>query len=500
MENLIKQYEQLRIKMLSYRFASFVISWDAQTEAPKGAIPSRAEFLSVLSGESYKLTTAKETTDLVDSLFARKAELDSVLAHEITLFKERTEKLKKIPMDEYISHMKVLATSSHIWAKAKNEDDWDSFKPVLEEIVTYKRKYIKYLETKKMSGYDVLLNDFERDMTIKDYDKFFNTIKTDLVPFVKEVLKKDLVYNDAFEKELFPIDKQREFSNYLMDVFCFDKNHGLIKESDHPFTSGMNSRDVRFTTHYYEDKPASAMFSTIHELGHAIYEQQIDPALDFTFSGGGASMALHESQSRFYENIIGRSKEFWKEHFPILKNTFKKELKGVRVDDFYKSINKVSASLIRIEADELTYPIHIMIRYDIEKALFNNEIEVADLPNVWKKLVKEYLDIDVPNNRLGVLQDTHWSGGMFGYFPTYALGSAYASQMFNVMRRDFPVMKSLKNKNTKEINEWFKENLHVYGSTKYPKEIFKLCTKQNFNPKHYVNYLIKKYAKLYDIK
>src|SRR5690606_13599841 len=203
---------------------------------------------------------------------------------------------------------------------------------------------------------------------------------------------------------------------------------------------------------------------------------------------------------RFYENIIGRSKEFWKEHYPVLKDLFKKELKGIKLDDFYKHINKSTTSLIRTEADELTYPIHIMIRYDIEKALFNNEIQVKDLPTVWNQKVKDYLGIDVPSDKEGVLQDVHWSGGMFGYFPTYALGSAYAAQMFKVMNKDFNVFKSLKSKNTKEINAWFKENLHKYGSSKNPKELFKLCTKQKFNPKHYVNYLITKYSKIYDIK
>lgn len=499
MQENIQKYTEIRSQMQAYRFANFVISWDSNTEAPKGSFSARAKHSAVLSGLSYKLLTAPETIKVIEDLYKNRQELDEILSHEITLLKDRMDKLKKVPMDDYVEHMRVLAESQHIWAKAKNTNDWKSFEPVLEKIVAYKRRYIGYVKTSKLDGYNVLLDQFEKNMTIKDYDKFFDTIKRDLVPFVKEVTKKQLEYNNSFLKERFTVEKQKEFVNYLLDVLNYDLNHGLVKESEHPFTSGMGSYDVRFTNHYHEDNLVSAVFAAIHELGHALYEQQVDPALDFTLSGGGGSMALHESQSRFYENMIGRSKEFWKEHFPKLKEIFKKELKGIKLNDFYNHINKVELSLIRIEADELTYPIHIMIRYDIEKALFNNEIEVKDLPKVWNQKVKDYLGIDVPSDKVGVLQDVHWAGGMFGYFPTYALGSAYAAQMFRVMNKDFKILNSLKSKNTKEINQWFKEHLHKYGSSKDPKELFKLCTGQNFNPKHYTNYLIKKYSKIYSI-
>ena len=222
--------------------------------------------------------------------------------------------------------------------------------------------------------------------------------------------------------------------------------------------------------------------------------------MDHTLSGGGGSMALHESQSRFYENIIGRSLDFWKIHFPKLKSVFKKQLRGVKLKDFHKLINRAEASLIRTEADELTYPIHIMIRYDIEKALFAGEIEVKDLPRIWNDKYQEYLGLEVPSDREGILQDIHWAGGSFGYFPTYALGSAYAAQIYKVMNRDFKVLKSLQSGDTKEINAWLKERLHKYGSTKPPKELFRICVGGKFNPKHYIDYLIKKYTKIYELK
>jgi len=500
MENLIKQYEQTRKKMLAFRFASFVAHWDSNTEAPEGCFETRAIQLGVLSEESYKLQTSNETTNIINQLYANREQLDDILKHEIVEAKEDLEKMKKVPMNEYVEYMSLLATSEKVWEKAKRASDFKLFEPTLKKILDFNRKYVKYVETKKLKGYDVLLDEFEKGMTSKDYDQFFELLKTDLVPFVKEITVKKLKFNDAFENLTYPIEQQKEFARYIQEVLRYDTNHGLMKESEHPFTSGFGTTDVRYTNHYYEDNFVSSIFSGIHELGHATYEQQVDPALDKTLSGGGGSMALHESQSRFYENIVGRSLEFWKEHFPKLKSIFKKQLKGVKVTDFHKYINRSVASLIRTEADELTYPIHVMIRYDIEKALFNNEIEVSDLPKVWSQKINDYLGITVPNDKEGVLQDVHWAGGMFGYFPTYALGSAYSAQIYKVMNKEFKVLKSLKSGNTEEINAWLKEHLHKYGKTKYPKDLFKQCTGQNFNPKHYVNYLIKKYSKIYEVK
>ncbi len=500
MENTIKQYESIRKKMLAYQFANYMISWDSNTEAPEECFPLRSEQVGVLSEESYKLQTTPETVKIVDELYLLREQLtDEVLKHEILEAKEGLEKLKKVPMDEYIDYMSLLAESENLWARAKRNNDFQLFQPTLERIVEFNRKYIKYVETDKLKGYDVLLDEYEKGMSSKEYDEFFDTIKTELVPFVKEVVSKKLEFDDAFNKLEYPKAEQKKFVDYIAEVLDFDLKRGFIKESEHPFTSGFGTTDVRITNHYYEDNFTSAIFSGIHELGHATYEQQINPELNKTLSGGGASMALHESQSRFYENIIGRSLEFWKVHFPKLKSIFKKQLRGVKLNDFYKLINRAEASLIRTDADELTYPIHIMIRYDIEKSLFNNEIEVSELPQVWNKKYKEYLGVDVPSDKEGVLQDVHWAGGSFGYFPTYALGSAYSAQIFKIMNKDFNVLKSLKSGNTKEINQWLQEHLHKYGSSKYPKELFKICTGRKFNPKYYISYLIKKYSKIYEI-
>jgi len=500
MNELIEKYQKVRDKMLAYRFANFIISWDSQTEAPSGCFEARARHVGILSEESYKFSTSTETVNLINELYEKRDQIeDPVLKYEIQEAKTNIDKLKKIPINEYVEYMSLLSKSENIWAKAKVNNDWKSFEPILEKIVEFQRKYVKYVETDTLKGYDVLLDEYEKGMTTKEYDEFFATIKKDLVPFVKEVTSKELQYNNSFEKNVFPKEKQKEFMKYIMQVMDYDLTRGLMKESEHPFTSGMGTTDVRVTNHYYEDNVISAIFSGIHELGHATYEQQVNPNLDRTLSGGGGSMALHESQSRFYENIIGRSYEFWKVHYPELKKIFKDELQDITLEDFYKHINKSTRSLIRTEADELTYPIHIMIRYDIEKALLKGEVEVKDLPQVWNQKVKEYLDIDVPSDREGVLQDVHWAGGSFGYFPTYALGSAYAAQIFYVMNKDFDVLKSLESKTTKQINAWLKEKLHQYGASMEPKKLFENCVNGKFDPKYYVDYLIQKYSKIYNL-
>lgn len=499
MNEIIEKYKKIRAKIKAFEYAMWIIGWDSATEAPKGCFEERAKQTGVLSEELYKLQTSDEYIEIIDKLYENRASLDSILKHEIEVVKKSVDRTRKIPMNEYIEYEMLLSQSQNIWAEAKNNNNFELFRPYLEKIVTFIKKYVKYLETDELKGYDIMLDLFETGFTTKEYDEFFGLLKKELVPFVKEITNKKLNYNNAFESKTYPRLEQIEFANYIQEVMCYDIKHGLMKESEHPFTSGVSSRDVRFTNHYYEDLLISSIFSAIHELGHATYEQQVNPELDDTFSTGGASMAMHESQSRFFENIIGRSEEFWRIHYPKLQEIFSEQLRDTTLDDFVKAINKVENSLIRTEADELTYPLHIMIRYDIERMLMNDEIEVADLPKVWNKMVYEYLGIDVPSDTLGVLQDMHWSDGSFGYFPTYALGSAYAAQIYYKMKQEIDIKKSLLSGTTKEINEWLKEKIHKYGATKYPKEIMLIATGEEFNPMYYINYLKEKYSKIYDI-
>ncbi len=494
MDEVLKSYMAYRTKINAYNYIDYLVSWDSETEAPKECFKERSLYLGVLSEERYKIQVSDEFNAIVDEL-SKRNDLDADLAYEVSKMKEDIEKVKKIPMDEYVAYQVLLAESQNIWAQAKEADDFNMFAPTLEKIIEFNKKLCKYWETDELKGYDVLLNEYEKNMTTKEYDVFFNCLKEKLVPFVKIVSSKKLEYSNAL-KGKFDIDKQKEFVKYLMDVLCFDKNRGLVKESVHPFTSGYGTNDVRFTVHYYEDLLISSIFSAIHELGHSIYEQQGNPKYNDTFLSGGVSMAMHESQSRFFENIIGRSKEFWSIHYNKLKDIFKEELADVSLDDFYLHINEVALQFIRTEADELTYPLHIMLRYDLEKMMIDGDLKVNDLPDKWNELTKQYLGLDVLNYSLGILQDVHWSGGSIGYFPTYALGSAYASQIFAHMQKDFDVLNNLET--TQKINEWLKEKIHIYSSSMESKDIFENAVGK-FDPNYYIDYLIEKYSKVYNI-
>ncbi|MBO4534784.1 MAG: carboxypeptidase M32, partial [Clostridia bacterium] len=471
-------------------------SWDAETEAPAKSVESRADAVGTLSEMSYEISTAPKLQEAVETLYANRKELSPVLSHEIENQHKEIAKLARIPQEEYVEYSKLMSLAYPRYVEAKRNNDWASWEPILAKIVDYARKYMVWQDGER-HGYDILLDDYEPGYGMAEYDRFFDLLKERLVPLVHKIGSKGNA--DVWKPTgKYPVDKQKAYcEEYLRKVMCFDPSETVVKESEHPFTNGFGRLDVRITNHYYEEDPASAIFSAIHEMGHGMYERQCDPSLDDTMSGGGASMAMHESQSRLMENVIGRSPEFWTKHYPKLQRTFRKQLGEVSLADWCRYINRVECSLIRTEADELTYPLHIMVRYELEKALMNGSLEVRDLPAAWNAKYKEYLGVDVPSDALGVLQDVHWAGGSFGYFPTYALGSAYASQMVHAMCKDLDWDAAVSAPTLKTVAAWLKRKVHRYGSSKEPKDILMLATGEAFNPEYYVEYLLDKYSKIY---
>ena len=494
MQKELEYYLEQRKKILAMRYVNFVIDWDTQTDAAENSILANSEQAAVISEMTYRLTTEPEYERAVGVLYEHRDELDDVLRHEIEVVHKDIADTKKIPIEEYMAYSELMAKAYPVYVRAKNENNFELFRPYLEKIVDFCRKQTVWLATDTVQGYDVLLDMYEPHYNQAKYDKFFNVLREKLVPFVRAKTAKP-VKTPKWAKQKFDKAKQREFCEYLRDVMCFDKSRGIMKESEHPFTSGFGTDDVRITNHYYEDNLISSIFSAIHETGHATYERQCDTSLNGTFSGGGASLGLHESQSRFYENIIGRSHAFWAVHYGKLQQTFAPKLNKVSLDEFVDYVNSVEASFVRVEADELTYPLHIMLRYEIEQKVIAGELEVKDLPKYWNEKFAEYFGITPPTDTLGVLQDVHWAYGNFGYFPTYALGSAIAAQLYHYMSKDFDVEQSLADGTTKRINEWLREHIHKYGASKYPDEILRLATAEEFNPNYYVDYLIKKYSK-----
>ena len=499
MQEKINQYISIRRKITAISYAISMINFDSQTIAPIGCFEGRNKNLEVLVEMLYSILKSEEYIQVVNDLYASKDHLSLNMKKEIEKVYKDLQRDLLVPSNEQIEYEILLADATNAWQTAKEENDYSIFKPYLEKIINYNKKYVEYIKTDKLTGYNILLDIYEEGTSISFYDEFFKELRKEIVPLVKKINEKKTTYNKDLTEKLFDVNIQKDYSEYLMDVMCFDKKRGIKAESEHPFTSSFNTTDVRITNHYYEDNLISSIFSIIHEAGHGLYELQCNKELDETMIAGGTSMALHESQSRFYENVVGRSYEFWARHYSKLQSMYKEELKNVSLDDFYQYVNKVECSLVRTEADELTYPLHIMVRYEIEKAIFNDEVTVDELPQKWNELYKDYLGIDVPSDTLGILQDVHWSGGSFGYFPTYALGSAYASQFYYAMEKDLNTSVEFGSDTLININKWLEEKVHRHNGVKTPEEVLVFATREKFNPKYYVKYLKEKYSKIYNL-
>ena len=496
-DSAVHALRELEAKNSALGHAMGMLSLDASTVAPSDSGEARGRTMGILSAMEYQLIADPENISLLDYLDAHKDELDPQIAREAQLVRKSCEQISRIPAEEYTAYVVLLNEAQEVWEKAKNTDDFESFAPILEKIVEFNIKFTGYYNP-SLPAYDALLNEFEEGMTTVILDEFFGKLRNSLAPLIAKIGNAAPV-DDSFLTKNYPIDVQRKFSDYLMDVLGTDKTHCVIGETEHPFTANFGNKDVRVTTHYYEDSLDNSMYSVIHECGHALYELGCADKYGYTAVSGGVSMGMHESQSRFYENIIGRSAEFISHIYPKVQEFFPEQLKDVTAEMFHRAVNKVTPSLIRTQADELTYCMHIMVRYEIEKQLIGGTLAIRDVPAEWKRLYKEYLGVDVPNDAKGCLQDSHWSGGMFGYFPSYALGSAYGAQMLAVMENQLgDIWADVAKGDLSRVTGWLKENIHQHASMYRPGELFeKICGK--FDAQYYVDHLTKKYTELYNL-
>ncbi len=496
LKQAIEQLKEIEAKLAAYGHAMGVIYLDAVTVAPKGTDEGRGRTLGILSGESYKLTAGEEMERLLDFLGRHERELDEATARETELLRRNYDQLRRIPMDEYVEYTVLLNEAETVWEKAKKNSDFASFAPYLEKIVETNRRFAGYYDPDK-KPYDALLNEYERGVDMEMLDAFFAELRDTIVPLVRRVAAKPRP-DDSFMHKFYPAAGQKMLADRLMEVMGIDREYCGLAESEHPFTTNFNNRDVRITTHYYENDLASSMYSVIHEGGHALYELGIADEYQYTAVSGGASMGIHESQSRFYENIVGRSEEFVSAIFPIIKDIFPEQLDGVGEKEFFRAVNIGEPSLIRTESDELTYCLHIYIRYELEKKLISGELSVSELPAEWNRMYREVLGVEVPDDARGVLQDSHWAGGSIGYFPSYALGNAYGAQMLSVMKKDVDVKSALEKGDLAPITDWLRGHIHKYGSLYDPRELFeRVCGK--FDAKYYTDYLTKKFTEIYDL-
>ncbi|MGL5354685.1 MAG: carboxypeptidase M32 [Clostridium sp.] len=473
-----------------------LLYWDMKTYMPKKSLDSKAGVLEYLSELEFKLTTGDKVGEFISFFEDKMDELELVDKVMIETLKRNYDETKKIPKEKYLEYVGVSAKSQAAWEEAKEKSDFSIFEPHLEKVVKYQKEFIEYWGYKD-NKYDTLLDKYERGITVEKLDVIFGELRDGIVELLNKIKNSNKkISNDIFFGN-FPVKDQEKFSIEVLTKMGFDFDAGRLDVSVHPFTLDMGSKDVRLTTHYYENEISSALLSSIHEGGHGIYEQGIPESLEGTGLAGGVSMGIHESQSRFYENLIGRSKEFWTYFLPLAKENFK-SFKDTTLEEFYEAVNYVEPSLIRTEADELTYSLHIIIRYEIEKSLINDEIEVSDLPRVWNEKYKEYLGIEPGNDGEGVLQDMHWSDGSFGYFPSYALGNVYGAQMLNKLLQERPdTFKEVSEGNLKGVHEWLKENVHKHGCIYSPAELIKNITGEEINTKYFLEYLNNKYLSIY---
>ena len=491
-------------KLQGYEKATFALNhatglmyYDGATTAPKGTAELRGSTLGELSRMGYELTTAPETVEMLRTLMENREELDPVTRRKAEELWRDYDRTHRVPVAEYVAYQELSAKSDAVWHEAKEKNDFALFEPYLQQMFDASRRMAGYWEPEK-DPYDAQLDQFERGLTRDTCDRFFAALRRDLVPLIGQVQAHADRVNDAPLHRDFPVAIQREFTDFVMGVMDIDRDHCIVGETEHPFTINFSRDDVRITTNYHADLVASSLYSVVHEGGHALYELHVGRELSRTCLGGGVSMAIHESQSRFYENIIGRSRAFCGIIYPWLREHFAPRLDDVSPEDFYRMINKAQPSLIRTEADELTYCLHIMVRYELERRMFAGELTAHDLPAQWNRLYKAYLGVDVPNDREGILQDSHWANGNIGYFPSYAIGSAYGAQYLRQMQKDFDVYAAVATGRLTQINRWLEDKIWKYGCMKDPTPLFEsVCGP--FDPTCYTAYLRDKFTEVYGL-
>lgn len=490
----LKKYDEIRQKIAAYTLALKTQSWDASTVAPKLGSAYRNQMGAILSGELFSLSTHPDYLDLIEDL--SKQDLPEDIAREIRQIKTEQDKSKYIPKDLFIEYSQLTRDGENTWEEAKDEKNYEKFKPVLKRLVETTQAVVLCRHDDR-SVYQQLLEDFEPGFSLEKYDEFFETLKKGLVPLIHQIQSLKLQEPAWLSTEV-SVDVQRTLVAQVAQFLDYSKDSGLISESAHPFSSGFSSDDNRVTVKYHTNAFTSSIFALIHEIGHATYNGQVDAKWNGHHVSDSMSYGMHESQSRFFENMLGRSKAFWTTLYPNFQSLIP-TLKDISLDEFILGINHCQASLIRIEADELTYPLHILIRYELEKGLFEGSLSVEGLDEVWANKYEAYLGVRPNHVSEGILQDIHWSGAAFGYFPTYALGSAYAAQWMHALRKEMDVEAVLASGDIKPIKAWLKEKIHQYGGLYRAHELLERITGEPFNPNYYVQYLTHKYKALYHL-
>ena len=493
--DLYEKYKDQLGRIADVSYATAILGWDQETYMPEGGAGLRARQVSTLSGMNHELFTSESFGKILGDL-EKENSLDEKQKANVVQTNKDYRKAKKYTR-QFVEEMSRLVSECFIaWQDAKRKSDYKIFAPKLKKLIELKRKECELLGYKE-HPYDALLDQHEPGLTTKDVEELFTNVRKELVPFVKNIFSKPLHSAEILHRH-YPKQIQWDFSVHLLKQLGFNFERGRQDISIHPFTTNFGAADVRVTTRIDENNLSDCVTGTIHECGHALYEQGLPDSEYGLPSGEAVSLGIHESQSRLWENNVGRSLNFWKGQFPELKKAFPEQLKNNSAEDIFSAVNVVQPSLIRINGDELTYHFHIMVRFEVEKALFENNLQVSEIPSFWNQRYKDYLGIDVPNDAEGCLQDVHWSHGSFGYFPTYSLGSFYAAQFFSKAKKDIPGLeKEIESGNYFNLLKWLRINIHQYGKRYDAKTLCERVTGEKLNFSHFMNYAKEKYEVLY---
>lgn len=478
--------------------AASVLGWDQQVNMPPGGGEARGQQLATLGKIAQEKFTSDEVGELLEDLKKEYSDAETDDGAMIRVAARGYDKAKRVP-PEFVAEQAMVSTKAlEAWVEAKGKSDFSIFQPHLEKNVELVKKYISFFPPAD-HPYDVLLDDYEPNMKTADVQTIFNNLRPKQVKLIKAISEAKQVKDDFLHKS-FNEKKIWDFSEKIINGFGYDFNRGRQDKAPHPFETTFSVNDVRITNRFEKHAPLATLFSAMHECGHALYELGVNPEYERTSLASGTSLAVHESQSRMWENLVGRSLPFWEHFYPDLKKSFSSQLDGVGVKAFYKAVNKVEPSFIRVNADEATYNLHIMLRLEIEIGMVDGSIAVKDLPEIWNAKMREYLGITPPDDARGVLQDIHWSYGSIGYFSTYALGNIISAQLWEKINKEIKDLEEqIRKGQFSELREWLRVNIHTFGHKYDPQDLVQKITGSKIDSAPYVRYLTKKYSDIYGL-
>lgn len=498
MSEKLNQLKEILGEVSDLQHAGSVLDWDQNVNMPSGGSEARGQQLATLGKIAQEKSTSEEVGKLIDDLKQEFEGADSDDASMIRVAARNYEKAKRVPA-EFVAEQAIVTTRSfEAWVEARSKSDFSIFRPHLEKVVELVQKYVSFFLPAD-HPYDILLDDYEPGMKTAEVKEIFNNLRPKQVDLIKKISSVKQVKDDFLNKK-YNEKKVWDFGEAIITKFGYDWSRGRQDKAPHPFQTTFSVNDTRITNRFETDNPLSTIFSAMHEAGHAMYEQGSNPAYERTPLAGGTSLAVHESQSRMWENLVGRSLPFWENFFPELKKIFPSQLDGVSLKSFYKAVNKVEPSLIRVNADEATYNLHIMLRLELEIGMVDGSIAIKDLPEIWNEKMRDYIGITPPNDAQGVLQDIHWSYGSIGYFSTYALGNLVSAQLWEKINVDIKDLDDqIRKGKFDSLLGWLREKIHIHGHKYDPQDLVQKVTGSKIDAAAYVRYLTKKYSDIYGL-